>query len=286
MAFTVVRYASERYGERRGVATSWLHALCAPFAGGTATDGSGTAPTPAPLRLPIFLRRGGAFGPPDSPATPLLMVGPGTGVAPFRGFLQHRRAQAAGGGGEHGATWLFFGCRREDQDFLYREDLEVGGLCLLFCGSQGKPALVAMRWLLLHGVRSWVWAVQHARPAPRPPSARISCPHPPPQGFAADGTLDRLCVAFSRAQVRRTCVGCTCSCRCMRGCACRGRAEANDAQRLEASAPWQCPAADLQQPALDLPSSLRPSTPPQAHKVYVQHLMQQHAAELHDLIAK
>lgn len=151
VAFTVVRYSTERFGERQGVATSWLNALCAPLASGPfAADGTvaeGTAANGAaangasaavPIRLPVFLRRGGAFGPPDSLATPLLMIGPGTGVAPFRGFLQHRRAQAAaqaqaqGGSGEgaaadgsKGAAWLFFGCRREDQDFLYREDLQA-----------------------------------------------------------------------------------------------------------------------------------------------------------------
>lgn len=122
MAFTVVRYTSEHYGERRGVATTWLHALCNPLVAGR------SAPGAAPPRLPIFLRRGGAFGPPESPATPLIMVGPGTGVAPFRGFLQHRAAQLAGGGagGGKGAAWLFFGCRREDQDYLYKEDLQAG----------------------------------------------------------------------------------------------------------------------------------------------------------------
>ena len=151
VAFTVVRYSTERFGERQGVATSWLNALCAPLASGPAavdgTAANGAAANgaaanggsaAAPIRLPIFLRRGGAFGPPDLLATPLLMIGPGTGVAPFRGFLQHRRAQAAaqaqaqeGGSGEgagagsKGAAWLFFGCRREDQDFLYREDLQA-----------------------------------------------------------------------------------------------------------------------------------------------------------------
>jgi NADPH-ferrihemoprotein reductase len=55
------------------------------------------------------------------------MIGPGTGVSPFRGFLQQRRAQLARRGGRAGVgeCWLFFGCRREDQDYLYKEDLEV-----------------------------------------------------------------------------------------------------------------------------------------------------------------
>ncbi|KAI3429341.1 hypothetical protein D9Q98_005436 [Chlorella vulgaris] len=164
VAFTVVRYSTAQYGEHSGVATTWLHRLAAPVA-------SGTQPAAAAgLRLPIFLRKGGAFGPPEDLQAPLLMIGPGTGVTPFRGFLQHRRAQLAaaanGGGSGRGATWLFFGCRREDQDYLYRQDLE---------------------------------------------------------GFEADGTLDHLCVAFSRAQ---------------------------------------------------------------DSKVYVQHLMQQRAAELHELIAR
>lgn len=117
MAFTVVRYSSAKYGPRSGVATTWLHALAA--------NGAAGAGASAP-RLPIFLRRGGTFGPPEDAATPLIMVGPGTGVAPFRGFLQHRRAQLAGGAGTTaGTAWLYFGCRREDHDYLYRADLEV-----------------------------------------------------------------------------------------------------------------------------------------------------------------
>lgn len=120
-----MRYRSERYGELQGVATTWLHRLCDPIARG------GTAAADAGVRLPVFLRRGGAFGPPKSPEIPLLMIGPGTGVTPFRGFLQHRRAQLAARGGAaaaaaaRGTAWLFFGCRRQDQDYLYQEDLEV-----------------------------------------------------------------------------------------------------------------------------------------------------------------
>jgi NADPH-ferrihemoprotein reductase len=55
------------------------------------------------------------------------MIGPGTGVAPFRGFLQRRaaaRAAAGAAGGAFGDAWLFFGCRGAEEDFLYRHELE------------------------------------------------------------------------------------------------------------------------------------------------------------------
>ena len=86
----------------------------------------------------VFVRSSG-FALPKDPAAPVIMIGPGTGVAPFRAFLQQMaadRARAAPGG-EHtpggappaaarsGATWLYFGCRREEEDYLYREELEA-----------------------------------------------------------------------------------------------------------------------------------------------------------------
>lgn len=52
------------------------------------------------------------------------MVGPGTGVAPFVGFLQHReKLQEQHPDGKFGAMWLFFGCRHKDRDYLFREEL-------------------------------------------------------------------------------------------------------------------------------------------------------------------
>lgn len=67
--------------------------------------------------VPIFLHANANFRLPEDTATPVIMVGPGTGVAPFRAFLEHRQAH-----GHTGDNWLFFGEQRQASDFLYRDE--------------------------------------------------------------------------------------------------------------------------------------------------------------------
>ena len=67
--------------------------------------------------LPVFVKPNPHFRLPPDPNTPLIMIGPGTGVAPFRAFLQDREATAS-----PGRTWLFFGDQHYTHDFLYQLD--------------------------------------------------------------------------------------------------------------------------------------------------------------------
>jgi sulfite reductase (NADPH) flavoprotein alpha-component len=70
--------------------------------------------------IPLFIHSARHFHMPKDPGVPIIMVGPGTGIAPFRAFLQERRAIGA-----RGKNWLFFGGRRYASDFFYQNELEA-----------------------------------------------------------------------------------------------------------------------------------------------------------------
>jgi len=60
---------------------------------------------------------------PETNDVPIIMVGPGTGVVPFIGFMQEREKAQADSGSELGAAHLYFGCRQHDNDFIYRDEM-------------------------------------------------------------------------------------------------------------------------------------------------------------------
>ncbi|HDZ8896064.1 TPA: assimilatory sulfite reductase (NADPH) flavoprotein subunit [Aeromonas dhakensis] len=94
----VVRYPQEDGTVRSGAASSYL---------------ADRLPEDAEVR--VFVEHNDNFRLPQNPDTPVIMVGPGTGIAPFRAFLQEREAQGA-----EGKNWLFFGNPHFTQDFLYQ----------------------------------------------------------------------------------------------------------------------------------------------------------------------
>ena len=96
----IVRYESHGR-ERKGVCSTFL---------AERVDGGA---------VPIFPTTS-KFRMPDDPSTPMIMVGPGTGIAPFRAFLQERQATGA-----RGKSWLFFGSQQEKCDYFYKEDFDA-----------------------------------------------------------------------------------------------------------------------------------------------------------------
>jgi sulfite reductase (NADPH) flavoprotein alpha-component len=73
-------------------------------------------------KLRVYVQKASHFGLPADHVTPIIMIGPGTGIAPFRAFLQERVAIRTAGGAP-GPNWLFFGHQHSDCDFFYEEEL-------------------------------------------------------------------------------------------------------------------------------------------------------------------
>ncbi|MDQ1396887.1 MAG: hypothetical protein QOG64_2146 [Acidimicrobiaceae bacterium] len=108
----------------------------------------------------VHLRPNHTFRLPD-PDVPTIMIGPGTGIAPFRGFLQERRASGA-----TGPSWLFFGDRRRETDFLYGDELEgfvqsgtLTRLDLAFSrdGADGDPKVYVQQRMWERSAQLFSW---------------------------------------------------------------------------------------------------------------------------------
>jgi sulfite reductase (NADPH) flavoprotein alpha-component len=86
--------------------------------------------------MPAYIQRSHGFALPADPATPIVMIGPGTGVAPFRAFLHERRAVGA-----TGKAWLFFGHQRRSCDFFYEDEFTA----MLAAGTLTRLSLAFSR---------------------------------------------------------------------------------------------------------------------------------------------
>ncbi|MFD3944309.1 molybdopterin-dependent oxidoreductase [Streptomyces sp. NPDC058579] len=140
LTVSVLRYTNDLGRDRKGVCSSYL------------ADHADDGP------VQVFVQRSPHFRPPADPATPMIMVGPGTGVAPFVGFLEDRQAR-----GHTGPNWLFFGEQRQATDSYYREELQayqasghLNRLDLAFSRDQRNKVYVQDR-MREQGPRLWQW---------------------------------------------------------------------------------------------------------------------------------
>ncbi|MFE1174915.1 molybdopterin-dependent oxidoreductase [Streptomyces sp. NPDC058773] len=140
LTVSVVRYENRQGRPRKGVASTFL------------ADAEPGSP------VPVFVQHTAHFRPPADPATPMVMVGPGTGVAPFLGFLDERRAR-----GHRARNWLFFGEQRRATDFYYEDALGrlhhdglLTRLDTAFSRDQRAKVYVQDR-MREHGAQLWAW---------------------------------------------------------------------------------------------------------------------------------
>ncbi|MAU19212.1 MAG: molybdopterin oxidoreductase [Martelella sp.] len=144
LTVSVLRHA--RHGKsRKGVASAFL------------ADRAAAEP------VRVSVKRQAHFRPPADPDTPAIMVGPGTGIAPFRAFLQDREAAGAGG-----PNWLFFGEHSRDSGYYYSDEIEAwlkGGLLTrfdtAFSRDQAEKIYVQHR-MAENGREIWDWLQEGA----------------------------------------------------------------------------------------------------------------------------
>jgi sulfite reductase (NADPH) flavoprotein alpha-component len=137
----LVRFVNSRGRQCRGVASTFLGERVRPG-----------------QKVRVFVQPSHGFAPPADGDTPMIMVGPGTGVAPFRAFLHERRATGA-----KGRNWLLFGDQRRACDFLYEDELlgmhRDGLLTRLdtaFSRDQAQKVYVQQR-MAENAAELWAW---------------------------------------------------------------------------------------------------------------------------------
>ncbi|HEY2626659.1 MAG TPA: sulfite reductase subunit alpha [Candidatus Udaeobacter sp.] len=108
--------------------------------------------------VPVFPSVAKHFHLPEDPETPIIMIGPGTGVAPFRAYLQERKATGA-----KGKNWLFFGAQHESCDFAYGDEFETyqrkGILTRLDCAwsRDQREKIYVQHRMLENAAEIWKW---------------------------------------------------------------------------------------------------------------------------------
>ncbi|KAL1115927.1 hypothetical protein AAG570_005422, partial [Ranatra chinensis] len=116
----VVLSVVETADGKRGVCSDWLHQTCQPLLDLSAKFELLQISQNSPkVQIPLFLRKSSDFRVPEDVCIPLVMIGPGTGVAPFIGFLEHRQLQCENTKLNQD-NWLFFGCRYKEKDFIFK----------------------------------------------------------------------------------------------------------------------------------------------------------------------
>jgi sulfite reductase (NADPH) flavoprotein alpha-component len=114
-------------------------------------------------KIKVYVQKAHAFGLPADPATPTIMIGPGTGVAPFRAFLHERMATKT-----PGRNWLFFGHQRRDYDFFYEDEfagLKAAGVLTrlsLAWSRDGEEKFYVQDRMLQVGRELWSWIADGA----------------------------------------------------------------------------------------------------------------------------
>ena len=141
LTIAAVRYDGQGRA-RKGVCSTFLADRCAVAVAGVTDPGHSTP-------VAVFVQTSHGFRLPADGDVPVIMCGPGTGIAPFRAFLEERLATGA-----KGRNWLFFGDQKRSTDFLYREQLEswvadghLTRLDLAFSRDQAEKIYVQNRML-------------------------------------------------------------------------------------------------------------------------------------------